>query len=502
MTTKGPSFGKWRTRLWPVQPFELKKLLPLFFIKFFISFNFGILGSIKDTVIVTEKSSGAEVIPMLKGWIVLPISLVASLIFAKLSNHLKRSTIFNLIIIAFLFIIAIYGFVLYPYKEFFSPHQSADWLLEHLGEKYQYWIAIYRHWPQTLFFVTAELWGSIVIFLLFWGLANQINKIHEAKRFYTLFSAAGNTAAISTGPLVWYYTSKFMHINYLYTLQTLIIFVLFFGFIILCLHKWLEKYVLQEESSSSEQQDNQKIPLSLKEGFKYVIKSKYLRPIAIMVIGYGLTMNLIEVTWKANLKLYYPNPADYQSFMGMITSCVGVISFFISLFLGGNVLRFFGWRFSALIPPIIVGSTGIVFLGLVLLKTHLPSATLFGLSPLLLVVLFGAFQNISSKAVKYSFFDPTKEMAFIPVDNETKVKGKTAIDIVGSRLGKSGAAWIQIILIEIFSSAGSVLSITPYLFPIVAFSMIRWVFAVRNLNEQFQPKTNNVFQTKKEVLPT
>lgn len=35
--------------------------------------------------------------------------------------------------------------------------------------------------------------------------------------------------------------------------------------------------------------------------------------------------------------------------------------------------------------------------------------------------LTGTVQNILSKATKYAFFDPTKEMAYIPLDQEAKV---------------------------------------------------------------------------------
>jgi ATP/ADP translocase len=69
--------------------------------------------------------------------------------------------------------------------------------------------------------------------------------------------------------------------------------------------------------------------------------------------------------------------------------------------------------------------------------------TRFGTTPLMLAVLIGAAQNILSKAAKYSLFDPCKESAFIPLDAESRTKGKAAVEVIGAPLGKSGGSFLQ-----------------------------------------------------------
>lgn len=43
---------------------------------------------------------------------------------------------------------------------------------------------------------------------------------------------------------------------------------------------------------------------------------------------------------------------------------------------------------------------------------------------LLIAVYVGMVQNILSKSTKYALFDPTKEMAYIPLDKESKASAR------------------------------------------------------------------------------
>ena len=105
-----------------------------------------------------------------------------------------------------------------------------------------------------------------------------------------------------------------------------------------------------------------------------------------------------------------------------------------------------------------------------------------GTTPLAIAVFFGASQVAASKACKYSFFDSTKEMTFIPLGHECKLKGKAAIDGVGSRLGKSGGSVVHQGLLMVF---GSVSMSAPYVAAILVLVIGGWMVAVRSLGKQF-----------------
>jgi ATP:ADP antiporter, AAA family len=111
-----------------------------------------------------------------------------------------------------------------------------------------------------------------------------------------------------------------------------------------------------------------------------------------------------------------------------------------------------------------------------------------GTTPLFITVIVGAAQNIFSKSCKYAFFDPTKEMAYIPLDQESKVKGKAAIDVVGARFGKSGGSLIQQGLL-LLPLGGTIASVAPFVAVILFFIIGIWIVSARSLNKLFVERT-------------
>ncbi len=481
-----PEFGRWRAFFWPVYRHEVIKLVPMMLMLFFICFNYSILRNVKDAVVVTAKSSGAEVIPFIKVWVLLPMAILFTLIFTKLSNRYSQEKVFYLTISFFLIFFGVFTFIFYPYRDFVHPHQFADYLETILPAGFKGLIAMFRNWSFTIFYVVCELWGSMVLTVLFWGFANEITKISEARRFYGMLGVIASFAAIIAGVGANYLTNDQ---SWERTLEILVTTIIFFGCLTMAIFRWMNKHVLTGASfdalhkSRQDVQAQPKKKLSLRESFAYLSNSKYLICIAVLVICYNLVINLVEIVWKDQLRQLYPSAVEYSRYMNYMTSGVGVIATLTSLFMSQLIARF-GWTRTALITPVIMLITSAGFFAFMLFRHDLaePVFALTGTTPLAIAVFFGAAQVCMSKACKYSVFDSTKEMTFIPLSHECKLKGKAAIDGVGSRMGKSGGSIIHQGLLMIFATVSAS---APYVAIILFLVIAGWMAAVRSLGKQF-----------------
>ncbi|EFN52101.1 hypothetical protein CHLNCDRAFT_56336 [Chlorella variabilis] len=472
-----------------VPVFTWQKILPLGLMFFCILFNYTILRDTKDVLVVTAPGSGAEIIPFLKTWVNLPMAIGFTVLYTKLANVLNNEQLFYTCIFPFIAFFGAFAFVLYPMQEMLHPTEWAKNLLEKAGPRFAGPIAIIRNWTYCLFYVMAELWGSVVVSVLFWGFANQITTVDEAKQFYPLFGLGANVALIFSGRAVKIFSQIRANLppgvdGWGLSLRGLMSMVVLGGFIISAVFWWLNRTVVPRVQGSIPKRDKKKKkePMGVAESFTFLAKNPYIRDLAFLVVAYGISINLVEVTWKSKIKAQFPNPNDYSAFMGDFSTATGAVTFTMMI-ISRWIFSKFGWGMAALITPTVLLLTGVIFFSLVLFSGPLePGLMALGLTPLYAAVLVGAAQNIFSKSSKYSLFDPCKEMAYIPLDQETKTKGKAAIDVICNPLGKSGGALIQQFMIIGF---GSLAASTPYLGLILLGIVAMWIYAAKDLDWRF-----------------
>lgn len=467
---------------------ERKKLFPLGLMFFVILFNYTILRDTKDVLVVT--AAGAEIIPFLKTYCNLPGAILFTVLYSKLSNSLSREQLFYVCITPFVLFFLAFGFWIYPNIAVLHPVGFVSTLAAKLPAGFVPMLGIIKNWTFALFYTLAELWGSVVVSLLFWGFANEVTSVDEAKKYYPLFGLGANVALIFSGQYVRFVSDIRSKLppgvdGWAVSLKYLMSMIGAGGAVIIACYYYMQRKVLTDPNlfePRKQKSSKAKTKLGLVESAKYLGQSRYIRDLATLVIAYGMSINIVEVTWKSRLRAAYPDPNAYSAFMGNFSTATGAMTF-VMMLVGRYIFRKFGWGAAAFVTPVVLGLTGVGFFSLILFsETVSPFIMALGTTPLIAAVMIGAAQNILSKSSKYSLFDPCKEMAYIPLDVEQKSKGKAAVDVIGNPLGKSGGSFIQQILIF---SLGSLAASTPYLAGILFAIIGLWLMAARSLDKQF-----------------
>lgn len=489
-----PEFSGLRAVFWPIHSYELKKFLPMGLMLFCALFNYTIVRDVKDAVVVT--GAGAATISFIKFWVVVPMAIGFVALYTKLSNVLSREKLFYYTLLPFLIFFGAFGFILYPAQEYLLPNQElVDAALE-AAPAMRWFIMMWAKWIFVLFYALAEMWGSVVIALLFWQFANQITRVFEAKRYYAMFGLIGNFGLILSGQTLKLLTQYGEHIvgpegnpfdvSIKYIMGAFVVFGILFAY----LYRWTNKNVMSDPrlfDPSEVKVKKSKPKLTLGESFKMIASSRYLLLILTLIMSYGICINLVEVTWKNQVGKVFTSTNDYTAFMGDFSTYTGIITI-IFMLVGANIVRIFGWMTAAILTPIMILITSSIFFSCVVFKDPLSGVfAALSMTPIWIAVAVGMVQNILSKATKYSLFDSTKEMSYIPLSDDLKVKGKAAVDVIGGRLGKSVGSIIQQVLLMTVAAgaAAGQEMIAPYLFFFLGVTIIVWIYAVRDLNIRF-----------------
>ncbi|CAN4123925.1 unnamed protein product [Withania somnifera] len=379
----------------------LKKIIPLGAMFFCNLFNYTILRDTKDVLVVTTKGSSVEIIPFLKTWVNLPMAIGFILLYTKLDSVLSKEDLFNLVILSFITFFGAFGFVLYPLSNYFHPTAFADKLLNTLGPRFLRPISMLED-PEFLLITTVD----------------------EAKRFYPLFGLGANVALIFSGCTVKYFSSLRSSLGP--GVDVLM------GGAIYFFCGWVNRNVpLPTRSKKNKVKPN----MTMMESMKFLVSSKYIGNLATLVVAYGISINLVEVTWKSKLKARFPSPNKYSSFMGDFSTTT--------------------LEFKKKITPTVLLVTGVGFFSLLLFGSPLaPTLAKFGMTPLLGALYVGAMQNIFGKSAKYSLFDPLE-------------------------VRRSS---IQQFMILTF---GSLAISTPYLGGVLLVIVLVWLAAAKSLDERF-----------------
>lgn len=436
---------------------------------------------------------GAEVISFLKLWLVLPASVIFTVVYAKLSNIFNFERVFYIVVTTFLCFFLIFAYVIYPNQLLYHPDAHFVNALSSSYPNFKWFAIIVGKWSYAIMYIISELWSVVVVNLMFWQFANHIFNTEQAKRFYPILATIGNMGLIFAGNILILFSGRIsigdefaLHDESMQCqqmLKSVIAAIIFCGVISMILLKRVNNIIiLRNKQNRTIHHEQNKTKLSLVESIKLVIHSGYIGRIAVLVLCYGIVINLLEGPWKAKLRECYPTTVEYANFMGQFNIYLGVTSVIFTI-IASNMLRRLSWIKVALFTPIMIFCTGIIFFVFVITDPEIKIWNLT-IDPLFAAVTIGALQNILSKSTKYSLFDSTKEMAYIPLSLELRTKGKATVEVIGLKFGKSLGAFVQSMIFVITPSA-NFNSITEHLMIVFIVFIVIWIHNIFYLNRSY-----------------
>ncbi len=459
---------------WPLSEHQ-KQVILMSAIFFIICVIHNILHTVKDALIITAEGSGAEVIPFIQLWIMLPMTFVAAFFFTSYLKRYGLAAVINRSLIIFLAFFVIFACFLYPYRSIIEPHHYADTLADYLPQGLNGFIAIGRNWTLSLFFVLGDLWGCVVTSVIFWSLANEITPLQEAKHTYSWVRIGGALGAIIGGQFPALASFAVPHIS----VYALLVVIICGCVTLMALFPRLMRSFDCLSHKPTETNDQQEMHQNIWQQVRYLFRSRHLLCLAIMVIAYDLVMGLFELVWKAQVKEIYPDFNRYSTFLGLSFAIGGALTVLFA-FATPLVLTHLGWTKTALVTPIFLLIIGLLFFGLLIFRESIH------LDPILLLtiaVILGAVQFSVGRASKYSLFDISKDMAYIPLESHLKAQGKAAVDGLGPRMGRTGACLVNQGLLLTFTTVGAGISIFAVL---IVGIIMAWMMATKLLGRDMQ----------------
>lgn len=375
-----------------------------------------VVRDLKDVIFITE--CGASYIPFVKTWINLPISICFMFVYNKLLDRFSFTKTYFIIYSFMTILYTFVGLFLYPIRN--------SLLIDNIP-------VIFSKWVSTLYYVLSPIWGTIVVSVLFWSFANQYTSVEDAKTVYPMMGMLANVALIIGGIVMNVTGTMYIH-DWDLNVQVLTILNLLMSVLSLYFYKYITKTEKPLRGFKKKKKDQNFI-----DNFVELGKNQFVRNMVIMISCYGLLIGFYESIWKHYLKIFLQDPIVYSKFMGSVSSLTGITTI-LMMTVGSYWLKHMTWTNMALITPISMMCLGVIFFGSIYTKS------------VVIISFTGAVLTIFLKGAKYALFDPCKEIAYIPMDEETKTRGKATIEILSAPIGKSGSNCILQILIILLGS--------------------------------------------------
>ncbi|EPR79683.1 ADP/ATP carrier protein [Spraguea lophii 42_110] len=498
---------------------ETKKILFLCLISFLICFVYSIMKELKDAFVIVRQTPAS--INILKLFYVPPVAIIGALLVQKMLVSSDNKTILKRMLMFFAAIFILFTILSLPFVNLDFSGQSTKDMLSDGKMKFKgtesVVAAVYTviSWTSTLCFVSAEIYGSLVMSLLLFSFLNDICPIKQFLRFLPLILIFANVSLIcSAGSL---YVLKTLINNLSFRNKQYLYSGLFLILALVCMLTWLVITILDNVVLSKPMfiienpvKKKKKGSVAYGEGFKTMFSSKFLLAMCITVLFYNLSQNMADSSYKSlmliqkNLKNMDESYIMKNQCISQIVTALCVITLLITPF--SRIVQLTGWVVSGMITPIYIAVIGITAFFLALYNTGSVGKNAFGFintfiqaHPFLHKMKkstdkYALFDNeeflgmifISGgyKVMKYASFDICKEAISMRIDPQYRSQFKGIYDGMCGKMGKMLGSIIGFIITILFNTQDVREASFVYLIISMIFAVI-WIITIIYLGRKY-----------------
>ena len=482
-------FNKVQSILWPIHGHELKKFLPISLLMFCIVFVYAMISNIKDVFVQKYAvCGGTELIPVLKLWFVMPFALLTVILFTWLINKFGSTKTFYIMTTIFLVFFAVFVLFLFPNAHLLHVSATKIRAMQRTWPRFLFYvIPCLTNWCYTLFYMFAEVWGVLSLYSLFWQFAGRVTKKSEARRFYGLYTIIASLGVILSGGIL-RKMSRVSGTAFDLNVKILIGISVFFGLAAMVIFYGINKFVLKGQNfyTPNDKTNSKKRETTVLNGLKILFTSPYFGLIAILILGYGIAINFIEVMWKEQMRATLTNANEYSNMMGNFSVIAGILTILITI-LSTNILRRFKWKIGALITPTIMLIVGVILFTVIIYGKN-GGNNLFGVRIPIFTIWIGLFANALAWAVRYCLFDSTRMITYRPLDQDAKTKGQAAVEVIGSCASNAGTSGITHVFTNVVLFGSKLTAHIYTIVPIFIIAIAAWIAAVFGLGKKYENK--------------
>ena len=373
------------------------------------------------------------------------VSLPLVIFYSKLIDVFGRKRVFYILTM-------IYGVTMLAFAWAFADPEIG--LLNTVASKYRY---IGWAW-----YAYVESFGSLIV-ALFWAIATDVTLPDAAKRGFPLmvfFAQIGNIG----GPLMVSYVT----LSKVFATSAPLVFICgILVFAVGLLMKLFNAVIPQEDlvgyPAGNVTSTKSKEEAGFLEGLRLLFTNKYLFGMFLIIAFYELIITIIDNHFKRCAFEGLGCETDVTVYLANYGFWTGVVALLCLVFGISNIQRKLGMRISLLTLPLFVGLAVVIL----------------WMNPYSLGVLFWIM--VASKAVNYSFNQPTLKQLYIPTTEDTKYKAQAWIEAFGSRSSKAMGAGVADFR-DSFATIAQYITMTSILsFGLIGF----WVLIAIYIADQF-----------------